>query len=46
MLESYIKNNNFYFKNHEDIFDERYHQNDRFRVFYFEIITNKKSIIG
>jgi hypothetical protein len=45
ILESDIKNENFYLKNYEDNFDERYHQNYRLEVSYFEIILNQKSII-
>jgi hypothetical protein len=36
MLESSIKNNNFYLKNHKDNFDEKYHLKDRFRDVYFK----------
>jgi hypothetical protein len=38
------QNDNFYLKNHEDNFDEINHLNDRFRVVYFEIMLNQKSI--
>jgi hypothetical protein len=30
------QSDNFYLKNHEDNFEERHHQNDRFRVVYFK----------
>jgi hypothetical protein len=39
------QNDNFYLKDHENNFEERYHLNDRFIVVYFEIILNQKSII-
>jgi hypothetical protein len=45
MLESDIKNENFYLKNHENNSDERHHLNDRLEVAYFEIILNQKPII-
>jgi hypothetical protein len=35
MLESKIKNNNFYLKNFKDNFEEKYHLDDRFRFVYF-----------
>jgi hypothetical protein len=35
----------FILKNHEDNFKERYHQNDRFWIVYFETMLNLKSII-
>jgi hypothetical protein len=38
MLKSRIKNDNFYFKDHKNDFDERYHLNDRRRVIYFNNI--------
>jgi lipopolysaccharide assembly outer membrane protein LptD (OstA) len=39
------QNDNFYSKDHEDNFEERHHPKDKFRVVYFEMILNHKSII-
>jgi hypothetical protein len=46
MLESCIKNDNLYLKNYKDIFDEKYHLDDRFRVVLFEIISSQKPIVA
>jgi hypothetical protein len=45
ILESDIKNNNFYLKNYKDNFEERYHLNDRFRDVHFEIMSDHKLIV-
>jgi hypothetical protein len=39
------QNDNFYFKDHEDNFEERYRLKDIFRVVYFETMLNQKLII-
>jgi hypothetical protein len=36
MLESDIKNDNFYLKNHEDNFDKKYHFNNIFKIVYLK----------
>jgi hypothetical protein len=46
MLELNTKNKNFYLKSHEDNFDKKHYFDDIFRIDYFKIMLNQKSIIA